>query len=496
MKNNKVIIIGAGIGGLTAGALLAKIGYEVTILEKNSSIGGRAMHFLESGYTFDMGSPWYIMPEVYERLFAHFGKKPSDFYELTKLKTNYRMFFGKNQIIDMSEDMKENLKQFEAMEKGSAKLIKDYFAKSKSLYDFSMKHVAYKNHNSLFDRVRFSWARAVLTAPIFDSLEQFVSRYTKHKQLQKVLLYSSLFIGNSPHQTPALYSALSNIDAHTGVFYPQGGMHQVVKALEALCKEYGVTIKLRSPVEKIITKDNIATSVLARNMRYNADFIISNADYAHTELRLLDEEHRTYYDEHASYQCNISSAFIMYLGVKGGVKKLKHHTFIIANDWDEHFNDTLEESFWPKEPLIYITTPSKTDPSVAPKGCDVLRVYVPISAGIKDTPEARAAFKEKIIQRIEDMTGEDIRSQLVVDRVFTLKDYQRLYNSHRGGNGRFTTKMFNTGFIHSNNKSMKVQNLFYAGQDSLPGIGMGLAVISAELATLRVIEADKQNLKR
>ena len=231
MKDKKVIIIGAGIGGLTAGALLAQMGYEVTILEKNSSIGGRVMQFSESGYTFDMGSPWYIMPEVYERLFAHFGKKPSDFYQLTKLKTNYRMFFGKNQVIDIDEDMNKNLQQFEAIEKGSAKNIKAYLAKSKSLYDFSMKHVAYKNHDSMFDRVRFSWVCAALSAPIFDSLEQFVSRYTKNKELQKVLLYASLFIGNTPQQTPSLYSALSNIDSHTGVFYPQGGMHQVVTAL-------------------------------------------------------------------------------------------------------------------------------------------------------------------------------------------------------------------------------------------------------------------------
>ena len=490
MKDKKVIIIGAGIGGLTAGALLAQMGYEVTILEKNSSIGGRVMQFSESGYTFDMGSPWYIMPEVYERLFAHFGKKPSDFYQLTKLKTNYRMFFGKNQVIDIDEDMNKNLQQFESIEKGSAKNIKAYLAKSKSLYDFSMKHVAYKNHDSMFDKVRFSWVRAALSAPIFDSLEQFVSRYTKNKQLQKVLLYSSLFIGNAPQQTPSLYSALSNIDSHTGVFYPQGGMHQVVTALETLCNEYGATIKLRTPVQNIVTKDGYASSVIARNKRYNADFIISNADYAHTELRLLDKEHRTYDEHYTEYKCNTSSAFIMYFGVKGGVKKLKHHTFIVANDWDDHFSDMVADTSWPKEPLVYITSSSKTDPSVAPKGCDTLRVYVPISAYIKDTPEARAAFKEKVIQRIEQMTGEDIRSRLVVDRVFTIKDYQRLYNSHLGGDIGFTTKRFNTGFLHPNNRSMKVPNLFYAGQDSLPGIGMGLAIISAELAVMRVMEAD------
>lgn len=490
MKNKKIIIIGAGIGGLSAGALLAKKGYKVTILEKNNSIGGRVMQFSESGYTFDMGSPWYSMPEVYERFFAHFGKKPSDFYQLTKLKTNYRMFLEGGDVIDIDENIKNNFAQFESIEKGSAKKIQKYLAKSKSLYDFSMKNVAYKNHDFLFDMLNFSYIRAVLSVPLFDSLERFVSRFTKNKKLQKILLYSTLFIGQAPRFTPALYSAVSNIDSHAGVYYPLGGTHQVVKALGALCKEYGVTIKFGTSVQKIITKDGCARSVLANNKRYNADYVISNADYAHTELRLLDAEHRTYDKDYLGYKRNTSSAFIMYFGVKGSVKKLKHHTFIVVNDWKDHFRDMYANLQWPKKPLIYLATPSKTDPSVAPKGCDSIRVYVPISAGIKDTPEARTAFKDTIIKCIENTTGEDIRSRLVVERIFSIKDYQRLYNSHRGGDLGFSPKLFNTGFLHPNNRSMKVCNLFYAGQDALPGIGMPLAIISAELAVARVVESE------
>ena len=176
--------------------------------------------------------------------------------------------------------------------------------------------------------------------------------------------------------------------------------------------------------------------------------------------------------------------------MKGHIKKLKHHTFIAIGDWKDHFHDMFTKSQWPKNPFIYISAPSKTDSSVAPKACEAIRVYVPISTGIKDTPKARTAFKNTVIKSIENATGEKIRSRLVVERTFALKDYQRLYNARRGGDLGFRPKPFNTGFLHPNNKSKKVCNLFYAGQDALPAIGTPLAIISAELAVKRVLAAN------
>jgi len=193
---------------------------------------------------------------------------------LIKLKTNYRMIFDAHKVIDIDQNMTKNLKQFESIEKGSGKKIKKYLSKSKSLYDFSLKHIAYKNHDSWFDILNFPYIRIALSVPIFARLEDLVSSCTTNKQIQKTLLYASLFIGNAPRYIPALYSAVANIDSHTGVYYPRGGTHQIVQALKALCDTYGVTIKPKTPVQKIITKGECAQSVLARNKRYNADYII------------------------------------------------------------------------------------------------------------------------------------------------------------------------------------------------------------------------------
>ncbi len=486
----KALVIGAGFGGLSSAALFAREGYDVTVLEKNSSPGGRAMQFSEKGFTFDMGPSWYMMPEVFERYFSHFGKTPSTFYKLVHLDPHYRIFFGKDDILDMLPDKEKNFEAFEKIEPGSVEKIKRYLDKSKELYEIAMKYFVYKNYNSVFDMFDIKFAGVASKMPVLSSMNSYISKYVKDERLKKILLYTTVFIGGVPDNTPALYTLMSHIDFNVGVFYPMGGMYSIVQALENLCEENGVTLKLKTPVEKINVKDGRAVSVTAAGKEYEADIIISNADMPYTEMSLLDKKYQTYPKKYWEKKTIAPSAFILYLGVKGKVDKLKHHTLFFTYDWEKHFADMYKDPEWPEEPSMYVCCPSKTDPSVAPKGDENLFVLVPIAPGLSDTPEIRQSYEKKILDILEDTLGESIQDRLIIKKTLSINDYTSLYNAYQGTALGLAPNFFQTAFFRPNNFSKKVRNLYYVGQDTVPGVGVPMALISAELAVERIRNAE------
>lgn len=480
MSQKKVLIIGAGIGGLSTAALLAKDGHNVTILEKNDQIGGRAMHFEEKGFLFDMGPSWYLMPEVFERFFGIFGKKPSDYYTLKKLDPQYRVFFSKDDVVDIQADLEKNLTMFESWEKGSAAKITDYLEKARYQYDVAMKKFIYRNYNSIFDIMKPEMAEGA-KLNVFENLDKHVSRYTKNKKIKQILQYTNVFLGGSPKNTPAMYSIMSHIDFHQGVFYPMGGMNKLITALEQLCTEYGVEILTNQAVESIEVKNKYAQSVKTKSDIYTADIVISNADYPFTEIQLLKKEHRSI-DETAWKKKTIApSGFILYLGIKGKVKNLKHHNLFFANDWEVHFDGIFNNPSWPEDPSYYICCPSKTDPAVAPELDENIFVLVPVAAGIEDSDEIREKYTKKIIRHIEQLVGESIQNRIIVQKVHSQRDFKELYNAFQGTALGLSHTLLQTAIFRPGNKSKKVNNLYYVGQFTNPGVGMPMCLISAEL---------------
>ena len=490
IMSKKVIIIGSGFGGLSSAALLAKAGYEVTVLEKNKTPGGRAMQFSEKGFIFDMGPSWYMMPEVFERYFAHFSKTPSSFYKLVHLNPHYRIFFSKDDVLDMLPNKEKNFEAFEKIEPGSVEKITQYLEKSKELYEIAMKYFVYKNYDSVFDMFDMKFAGVATKMPVFSTMNSYISKYVTDDRLKKILLYTTVFIGGVPDNTPALYTLMSHIDFNVGVFYPMGGMFSIVQALVDLCNEQKVTIKLGTAVDKINVKAGKAVSVTACGKEYEADIILSNADMPHTEMALLDEQYQTYTKKYWEKKTIAPSAFILYLGVKGKIKNLQHHTLFFTYDWEKHFADMYRKPEWPDEPSMYICCPSKTDQSVAPKGDENLFVLVPIAPGLPDTPEIRTRYETKIIDILEETLGESIQDRLVVKKSLSINDYKSLYNAYQGTALGLAPNFFQTAFFRPNNFSKKVKNLYYVGQDTVPGVGVPMALISAELAVERVKNAE------
>lgn len=481
MGNKKVVIIGAGIGGLATAALLAKAGFEVTVLEKNKTVGGRARVIKTKGFVFDMGPSWYLMPDVFERFFARFDKKPSDFYTLVRLDPAYRMFFDKKNPIDIVKKLSKNIALFEKLEKGGGKKFLQYLDESKYKYDTAMKGFIYKEYKSLSDFFSFSIIKDSPKLRIFDSVDSYVKRFFSSPIARKILEYNIVFLGGNPSNTPALYSIMAHIDFNLGVWYPLGGMGKVVTALEKLARKYGADIICESDVTTIEVHDKIARAVHVGKKKYPADIVVANADYPFVETKLLSKEHQTYNASYWEKKTVAPSAFIAYLGIKGKVKGLTHHNLFVENDWMKHFDHIFKEPTWPESFSYYVSCPSKTDTTIAPKGDENIFILVPVAPGLQDTPEIRERYFEKVIGMLEETTHDSIQNRIVYKKIFTVDDFKKDYNAYKGTALGLTHTLMQSAFFRPSMRSRKVKNLFYAGQYTHPGIGVPMVMIAAEI---------------
>lgn len=481
MRAKQIIIIGAGFGGLSAAAILAKQGHRVTVLEKNDRPGGRGMVWEKDGFVFDMGPSWYTMPDAFEHYFSLFGKKPNDFYKLVRLDPSYRMFFGKDDIIDVEADKQKVLAMFDRLEDSGAEKLKRFLQQAEYQYNVSMESFLYKEYRTIFDMFNWRMITEGTKLHLFESMDTFTKRFFTNDRLRKILQYTLVFLGGAPKQTPALYALMAHIDINLGVWYPMGGLGAVVDAFVTLGKEYGVTYKYSHEVEKILVENGKAVGIQTKDKEYRADIVVVNADYAHAELDLLPKQYQSYPKAYWEKKTMAPSAFIVYLGLKKQIKQLTHHNLFVHNDWVEHFDSMFKHPAWPENPSYYLSCPSKTDPSVAPKGKENIFILVPIAAGIQDTPEIREHYKQKIYTDLEGVLGTDIRPLIEVERVLSINDYTSLYHAYKGSALGLSHTLFQTAIFRPLQRSKKVKKLFFTGQLTHPGIGVPITLISSEI---------------
>lgn len=487
----KVIIIGAGIGGLSAAALLAKKGYSVTILEKNKQPGGRAGVFSAKGFKFDMGPSWYLMPDVFENFYKEFGKKPSDYLTLKKLDPSYKIFFSETDNTAIPGKYTDVLKLFENMEKDGKKKLEKYMENSEFLYKKSLETFLYNDYRKLTDFFRPDVIKNGAKLHLFENMDSFTKKYFMSDKLRKILLYNIVFLGGTPSNTPALYSLMSYVDFKMGVFYPMGGITEFINSLVSLCKDYNVKIKYGEDVKSIKISGNKAEKIVTQKGIYEADIIISNADYHFTETKLLSKNYQTYPENYWKKKTIAPSAFILYMGVKKKLPKLEHHNLYLDTDWTLHFESIFNKPAWPDKPSYYVCAPSKTDKSVAPKGMENLFVLVPVAAGLKDTPAIRKKYTDQIIQHLEGLIGEPFKKDIVYLKTFAHNDFSELYNSYKGSALGLSHTLLQSALFRPGHKSKKVKNLYYTGANNHPGIGMPTCLISSQIVA-GLIEKDEK----
>ncbi|WP_435077756.1 phytoene desaturase family protein [Halococcus sp. AFM35] len=483
-----VSVVGGGFGGLSAACYLAAAGADVTVLEKNGQVGGRASQFEQEGFRFDMGPSWYLMPDVFERFFGHFDADRADYYGLERLDPHYRVFFKDGDRVDLTPDRDQVRAVFESYEEGGAAAFDDYLDRSERTYEAAMERFVYTDRPRLRDWVDTEVFRsAPVGLNLLRSMESHVSNYFEHPKLQQIMQYTLVFLGGSPKNTPALYTMMSHVDFNLGVHYPEGGFGGVVAGIADLAEELGVTIETDAEVAEI-TRRRDGFSLATAAGEHTPDIVVSDADYAHTEQDLLPEHERQYSEEYWDERTLAPSAFLLYLGVEGDVEPLAHHTLVLPTDWDGHFEQIFEEPAWPDDPAYYLCVPSKTDDSVAPEGHSNLFALVPIAPDLDDTPEIRERYREKILDDIATNTGVGLRGRIVLEETFSIDDFAERYNSLQGTALGLAHTLRQTALFRPPHRSETVPDLYFSGSYTTPGIGVPMCLISGEHAANAVVD--------
>ncbi|RKS02222.1 NAD(P)/FAD-dependent oxidoreductase [Flavobacterium sp. 102] len=483
----EIKIIGSGFSSLAAACYLAQQGSDITVYEKNATIGGRARQLKKDGFTFDIGPTWYWMPDVFERFFADFGKKPSDYYELIKLSPAYQVYFGVNEFVTIADNLPEIITTFEAIEKGSGQKLASFMKEAQSNYNIAIKDLVYRPGVSPMELVTLETAKKV--NQFFGNISKDIRRRFNNTKLIQILEFPVLFLGAKPSDTPSFYSFMNFADFGLGTWHPKNGMYSVILAMEELAKELGVVIHTNANIEKIIVENGSATAIKVNGKTVKGDVILSGADYHHTET-LLDEKYRAYSEKYWEKRTFAPSSLLFYVGFDKKIENVEHHSLFFDVDFDVHAAAIYDTPQWPKEPLFYASFPSKTDDNTAPEGNEAGIFLIPIAPGLKDTPELRNLYFEKIITRFEKLTQQTVKNNVIFKESFCVNDFIKDYNSYKGNAYGLANTLLQTAFLRPKLKSKKVKNLYFTGQLTVPGPGVPPSLISGKL----VAELIQKNL--
>ncbi len=476
--DKKALVIGSGFAGLSAAIALASKGFETTIVEKNNSIGGRARQFSESGFTFDMGPSWYWMPDVFESFFNRFGKSVSDYYELIRLDPSYQVVYGKGEEMPIPANMGELEALFESIEVGAGLKLREFLKQAAYKYEVGINKLVYKPGRSVTEFASVKLLADVLRMDVFQSMAKHVRKFFKHPKLIELMEFPVLFLGALPENTPALYSLMNYADMSLGTWYPKGGMFKIVEAMASLAESLGVSIHTNCEVLAINTQGGKVTNVQTIKGDFEADVVVAGADYHHVETKLLKPEDRNYSAKYWDSRVMAPSSLLYYVGVKGELDGLLHHNLFFDTDFAPHAKAIYTDPKWPEKPLFYASLTSKTDATVAPAGHENLFLLIPTAPGLKDTEEIRSKYFDLIVNRMEDITGNSIKDNIVYQRSFAHSDFVTDYHSFKGNAYGLANTLTQTAILKPALKNKRLNNLFYTGQLTVPGPGVPPSLIS------------------
>jgi phytoene desaturase len=482
-----ISIIGSGFSSLAAASYLAQAGHTVSLFEKNNTIGGRARQLKRDGFTFDMGPTWYWMPDVFERFFSDFGKKPEDFYSVEKLNPAYSVYFGPLDAITIEDTLEKICTTFEAEEPGSSIKLRKFIAEAQNNYEVAIKDLVYRPGLSPFELVTPVTMKKI--GQFFSTISKEVRKEFNNPRLVSILEFPVLFLGAKPSNTPAFYSFMNYADFGLGTFHPKNGMYSVIEGMAALAEELGVTIHTGSNVEKIVVESGNAIGLQVNGEFVPSDFVLSGADYHHTET-LLEPRYRQYSEAYWNNRTFAPSSLLFYVGFDKPLKNVEHHTLFFDVDFEAHAKAIYDAPQWPEKPLFYASFPSKTDDSVAPEGKEAAIFLIPLAPGLEDTPALREAYFDKIMTRFEKLTQQEAKNSIIFKESFCINDFISDYNSYKGNAYGLANTLLQTAFLRPKLKSKKVGSLFFTGQLTVPGPGVPPSLISGKLAA-GLIEKEK-----
>lgn len=501
------VVIGGGIAGLATAALLARDGYRVEVLERGAEVGGRAGSWSAGGFRFDTGPSWYLMPEVFDRFFELVGTSTAEQLELATLDPAYRVYFeGHAEPVEIVADTAANLATFERIEPGAGRRLADHLASARRTYDVALRHFLYTSFTSPRWLAAPDVARQAhrLVPLLTRSLRSLVASRFTDRRLRQILGYPAVFLGSSPERTPSMYHLMSALDLTGGVRYPQGGFTTLVAAVARQAERHGAVLRTGCTVTAVTTTPGRRGRARATGVRYRdasgtdrvveADVVVGATDLHHVETDLLPPALRDHSARWWRRHDPGPGGVLVHLGVEGRLPQLTHHTLLFTRDWERNFRD-IREGRVPRPASAYVCAPSRTDPSVAPADGENLFVLVPVPAdpaigrggvdGAGD-PQVEAAA-DAAIDQLADWAGiPDLRERIRVRRTVGPGDFAADLGAWQGSMLGPAHTLRQSAFFRAGNASRKVEGLYFAGAGTIPGIGLPMCLISAEVVTDRI----------
>ena len=480
--SKNIIIIGAGFAGLSAASFLAKAGYKVTVLEKHPIPGGRARKMEVDGFTFDMGPSWYWMPDVFERFFEQFGKKVSDYYQLTRLDPSYRVYW-EDDAMDIPAEFAALQTLLESIETGAGNQLELFLQEAAYKYKVGINKLVFKPGQSLTEFIDLDLMKGIFKLDVFNSMKNHIQKYFHHPKIKQLMEFPVLFLGALPENTPALYSLMNYADIKLGTWYPEGGMYSIVNAMHSLAVELGVEFKFNYDVTTFEINENEITNVVCSNgEKFQADLVIGGADYHFIESKLVPEKYQSYNEKYWDSRVMAPSSLLYYVGLNKKLKNVLHHTLFFDVPFEAHAREIYGNPKWPEKPLFYVSAVSQTDLSSAPEGGENLFFLIPVAAGLHgDTEELRNHYFDIILKRFEERTGESVKDSIVYYKTFAHQDFIDDYNAFKGNAYGLANTLLQTAILKPAIRSKKLKNLFYTGQLTVPGPGVPPSLISGEV---------------
>ncbi|MBR9773614.1 MAG: phytoene desaturase [Cytophagales bacterium] len=489
MRPKKIVVIGSGFSGLSTATHLAAAGHSVLVLEKNEVLGGRARKFNANGFTFDMGPSWYWMPDVFENYFSNFGKKAADYYDLVRLDPSYAVFFGKGDDIKIPANLDEFKAELEKLEPGVSEKLDAFLKQAAFKYERGINDLVHRPSLSLMEFLDFRLFRDVLKMDIFQSMSKHLRKFFTHEKIIRLMEFPVLFLGETAQKIPALYSLMNYADIVLGTWYPLGGMHKIIEGMVALAKEKGVVLRNNAEVVAISAENSAAKTVkLANGEEITFDFLVASADYHHVDKNLLAPEYSNYSQKYWDRRVMAPSSLLFYIGVNKRLKNLQHHNLFFDEPLEPHADAIYTNPRWPEKPLFYVSAPSVTDPAVAPEGKENLFVLIPLAPDLKDTEELRNEYFHKVMDRLEKITGQEIRPHIEYNRSYAHSDFKKDYFAFKGNAYGLANTLKQTAILKPTLRNKKLSNLYYTGQLTVPGPGVPPSLISGEVVAKEILK--------
>lgn len=488
MTRRSVIVIGAGIGGITAAIHLARAGFQVMVFEKDHEPGGRCGRLVREGHRFDTGPTLLVMRPVYDAEFRALGVQLSDRLQLHRVDPTYRLVFDDGGQLALTSDMARMRTQLEAIEPGSFDGLRRYLYESGRFYELVLDRVVNREFRGFADIFSGHLLSLIYRAKALANHYRHMAAYFDVPRLKSAFTFQDLYVGLSPFDAPATFSLLAFTELAHGVWYPGGGMYSVVEVLMDLAREAGVEFSFGSSVSAIDTNANRARGVnLADGTRVNADVVLANADLAYVYRQLLPDSRMA---ETISRKRFSASAISFFWALDRTYDSLGPHTLFLADDYRQNFDDIVRRLSLPANPSLYVHSPARLDPSMAPPGQDTLTAIVPVGHlsddGRQDWAELRDRAREHVFRRLEAVGISDLAAHIKFEEAYTPVAWEQRHNLAKGATHGLSHTLTQMACFRPANRHRRYRNVYFAGASTHPGTGVPMAMISGRLAAQRI----------